>query len=458
MQQLDVELKNTPADIQSLRVLCAVNPGLNKEISETLCPSAQDIVLASNSPEGVLLAEKPGLVTKAKNTTVWVYVLDIEGLPLMPCKPQKAKRLLKEGKAKVVKRSPFIIQLTITVPKRNHEVILGVDPGWENVGFSVISESKELISGTLVLDGKTSERLEKKGNYRKNRRGRLWHREPRFNNRARPEGWLPPSTERRLRTINNLVKKLRKMLPIKDVIFEKANFDIQKIENPEISGADYQKGDMHEYQNMRSFLMAREHSKCQHCHKDFVKKSSHIHHNISRSEGGTNRSDNLVLLHERCHEIVHEKNIKFEECKSYKPNTFMNILNSRIAESKNVKITYGYITFIKRNELGMSKTHYNDAFVIAGGSNVQERCHHFEIIQRHRHNRSIQTNRKGYQPSIRTSNYRLQPGDLIWVGSKRFTVVGMQNYGKYIKVRESKKVIPTRTVTKVYNFGSLVWN
>ncbi len=56
-----------------------------------------------------------------------VYVISKHGKPLMPCKPQKARRLLKEQKAKVVKRTPFTIQLLYGSSGYKQDVILGVD-------------------------------------------------------------------------------------------------------------------------------------------------------------------------------------------------------------------------------------------------------------------------------------------------------------------------------------------
>ena len=40
-----------------------------------------------------------------------VYVLNKHGKPLMPCKASKARKLLRDNKAKVVRKTPFTIQL-----------------------------------------------------------------------------------------------------------------------------------------------------------------------------------------------------------------------------------------------------------------------------------------------------------------------------------------------------------
>jgi hypothetical protein len=131
--------------------------------------------------------------------------------------------------------------------------------------------------------------------YRRGRRNKLWYRKPRWANRKKKEGWLPPSTQRRYDTHLKIINQLKAILPVSSVTLEIASFDIQKIENPEIQGTGYQDGDMKGYQNMRSYLMARENGKCQVCGKIFDKgNTSHIHHIIERANRGTNRAKNLV--------------------------------------------------------------------------------------------------------------------------------------------------------------------
>jgi len=228
----------------------------------------------------------------------------------MPCSPRKARILLKEGKAKVKKNYPLVIQLIQATGEQIQECSLGIDSGYKNVGFSVITDKKEIVAGELILDQKTSERLTEKKMYRRGRRNKLWYRKPRFNNRKKSEGWLPPSVQRKFDTHISLIDKFKKLLPIKNVIVEVGNFDIQKINNPEIEGAEYQQGDMFGYQNMRSFLMARESGKCQLCGKKSSKGNGfHIHHIISISNGGTDSQKNLALLHNKCHNKLHKKSL-----------------------------------------------------------------------------------------------------------------------------------------------------
>ncbi len=445
MQKLLVELKNTSGDVQLLLVPCSVSSSLNRE--EIL--SVKSKVLANNNPEGVHSRHT------GRSLKPLVYVLSMGGAPLMPCTQTKAKRMLKKGGAHAVKRFPFTIQLNFECKNRVQKTTLGIDSGYENIGFSAVSETKELISGTVKLDGKTSARLTECRMSRRNRRNRLWHRKPRFLNRTKKEGWLPPSIQRRYDTHLNLINRLKKTLPISEVIIETANFDIQKILNPEIQGLQYQQGTLYEYQNMRNYLMAREHGKCQLCGKHFKGQPSHIHHCRQRREGGGSRAENLAVLHKGCHDKLHKKGLKLSKPKSYKPNTFMSIIHKKFyTDIPNVKITYGHITFIKRNELDLEKSHSTDAFVIAGGA-TQERSRTWNIEQKHRHNRAIQLNRKGFKPSIRTSIYRIQPKDLVRINNKWVETNGSHCKGKRIVI--NKKSVNINMVERVFNFGNLIW-
>lgn len=447
MQKITEKLKNTPRNVQSLLVPCSVSSSLNRVERVSVANKVRSVI----SPEGVQVQHT------RRSLKPFVYVLSKKGKPLMPCSYAKSKRMVKAGKARVIKRFPFVIKLNFKCENKTQKVILGIDSGYENIGFSAVSKTKELISGTVKLDGRTSKRLTERRMYRRNRRNRLWYRKPRFLNRAKPNGWLPPSIERRYQAHLNLISKLKKVLPIQKVVIETANFDIQKIMDPEINGIGYQQGDMYGYQNIRSYLMAREKGKCQLCGKSFKNQPSHIHHCKQRSKTGSNRVENLAILHKACHEKLHKQGLKLSKSKSYKPNTFMSIIHKRFWQDvDDLQVTYGYKTFVKRNKLGLEKSHSTDAFVIAKGS-LQERSHSWNIEQKHRHNRAIQLNRKGFKPSIRTSVYKIQPKDLIWAAGKVFSVIGVQNKGKYVKVKESTKVIPVRKVEFIYNFGVFAW-
>lgn len=439
--------KNTPRNASQVSGNCDLQ--LNK--GETL--SVASLKTCFNNPE-VNQSQHTGSLNDK------VYVISIEGKQLMPCTKAKAKKLLKSKRASVVRLYPFTIKLKFVCENQVQNVELGIDSGFGNIGFSAVTEKKEVMSGTVILDDKTSSRLTEKRMYRRGRRNKLRYRKPRFLNRGnKKEGWLPPSVQRRYEAHLKIINLAKTILPITKITIEIGNFDIQKLENPEISGTDYQQGGLYGYQNMRSYLMAREKGKCQLCKKEFSKKSpSHIHHCRERREEGSNRPKNLAILHKKCHIKLHKKNLKLSAPKVFKESAFMNIIKYKFKKDiPDIHITFGYKTFVDRNKLGIEKTHYNDAFVIAGGTN-RNRINPITIRQKHRNNRAIQMNRKGFAPSIRKKRYAIQPKDLIWIDGKKHIVSGIQNKGEYVKVENSKKVYPARQIEKIYHFGGFSYN
>jgi len=444
MQKLKQRNTYTPTDSPQVRSNCGLP--LNK--AQRL--SVSGLKTRFNNPDVDQPQHREGWTISVK-----VYVISVGGEVLMPTTPRKARVLLKQGKAKVIKRNPFTIQLTFETTSFIQPITLGIDSGYKNIGFSAVTGDKELISGEVKLDNMMSKRLQDRLMYRRNRRGRLWHREPRFLNRSKSEGWLPPSIQRRYDTHLNLINILKKILPIQKTIIETANFDIQKIMNPEIHGIDYQQGSLYEYQNIRSYLMAREHGKCQLCGKDFKGQPSHIHHCEQRNMAGSNRPKNMAILHKKCHEKLHKKGLKLPKPKSYKPNTFMTIIYKKFYQDVfGLKVAYGYETFIKRNELGLDKSHINDAFVIAGG-NGHTRANPLEVIQKRKNNRCLQKNRKGFAPAIRKQRYSIQPKDLVKIENKWIETAGCHCKGTRIMV--NKKSISIKLVESVYHVGTLIW-
>ena len=447
MQQIKGKLKNSPWDAP--QVPCSESRSLNRV--ERLSESG--IVRP-------LINSEVDLRSGMTEHNSRVYVLNMQGQPLMPTAPGKARKLLLQGKAKVVKRKPFTIQLNYASGETKQPITLGIDTGYSNIGFSAITETKELISGTLTMDDKTSSRLRERSMYRRGRRSKLWYRKPRFANRRKPEGWLPPSTQRRYDTHLNLIKRIKMILPISKTVIEVANFDIQKIMNPEIKGNGYQQGNLYGYHNMKSYLISRERGKCQLCGKDFKGQSVHIHHCRQRNEMGSDRPENLAVLHKTCHDNLHKKGLRLSKPKSYKPNVFMSIIHKKFYQDiPDMRVTYGYITFTDRKELGLEKSHATDAFVIAGGT-IHERVKTMELHHVHRNNRVLQLNRKGYRPSIKRDKSKANPYDLFWVKGKQYVCKGMFSMGRYICYGSTKKkeYFKFTDVEKIYRQGSIVWN
>jgi hypothetical protein len=309
-----------------------------------------------------------------------VYVLNKRGEPLMPCSGAKANRLLKDGKAVVVKRTPFTIQLTIATGENVQPLTLGVDSGYKNVGLSAVSEKKELFSSEVKLRTDVSKKLTERKQYRRTRRSRLWHRKPRFNNRTRPEGWLAPSIKHKLARHVKAVELVSSILPLSSVIVETAAFDIQKLKNPEILGKEYQNGEQAGFWNAREYVLHRDGHNCQACKGKSKDKVLNVHHVTQRTDGGTDKPNNLLTLCETCHKAYHAGRIKLGKVKvlkEYKAETFMSMVRWKLinilrALGYAVSHTYGYITKSARIALSLPKSHVNDAFCITGRT-VQKR-------------------------------------------------------------------------------------
>ena len=147
----------------------------------------------------------------------------------MPTKNAKARVLLKKKKAKVVSTIPFTIQLLYETTTYTQPITLGIDSGYLNIGFSAVTDTKELISGEVKLLQGMKERIYERSMYRRNRRSRLRYRKPRWNNRYIPKEWLAPSINHKLDSHLRFIEKLKKILPITYIVVEVSSFDIQCI-------------------------------------------------------------------------------------------------------------------------------------------------------------------------------------------------------------------------------------
>lgn len=334
-----------------------------------------------------------------------VYVLNMRGKPLMPTSPRKARKLLKNGKAKVVKLTPFTIQMMQSTGETVQPVTLGVDSGFKHIGISAVSEKKELYASEVILRDDIVKLISERSMYRRNRRNRkTWYRKPRFLNRSKPKGWLAPSIQNKFDTHVKVIEQVKRILPVTEVVIEVASFDIQKIKNPDITGKEYQNGEQSGFWNVREYILHRDGHICQHCKsrkKDIV---LNVHHLKSRQTGG-DRPDNLITLCKSCHDKFHkgEIQLKIKSSKGFKAEAFMTMVRWRLLEKISGTPTYGYLTKSRRIEVGIPKSHVNDAFVIAGGIN-QLRTVEYLTKQVRRSNRKLF---KGSRSHIKNTAPRL---------------------------------------------------
>jgi len=238
-----------------------------------------------------------------------VFVIDINKKPLSPCREAKARKLLKQGKAKIFKKFPFTIILNeAKETEENQEYRLKIDYGSKNTGLAILQNENVLWMAQIRHRTDIKANLDVRRGFRRRRRNNLRYRQPRFLNRKRKERWLPPSLESRVNNISTWVNKLQKLILLTHISYENVKFDIQLMQNPEISGIEYQQGTLQGYE-IREYLLEKFSRKCVYCGKQNVPLE--IEHIIPKSRGGTNRVDNLTIS---CHECNYKKgNMTAEE-------------------------------------------------------------------------------------------------------------------------------------------------
>lgn len=360
----------------------------------------------------------------------------------MPCKEAKARKLLKQNKAKVVRREPFTIQLLFHCENQIQDVSLGVDAGSKHIGLSATTEKKELYSADVELRNDVVDLISTRRQNRRTRRSRLRYREPRFNNRvhSKNKGWLAPSIEQKIGTHLRVVDNVCKILPIKNIIVETTSFDLQKIQNPDISGEEYQQGEQLGFWNVREYVLWRDNHKCQCCRGKSKDKILNVHHIESRKTGGDSPS-NLITLCKYCHTQCHKGNIQLhlKRKKTLRDATFMGIMRwsfyNRLKEKyPNVSMTYGYITKNTRIQNGLPKEHYSDARCISGNPQSEPLGYYFYLKKVRCHNRQTHKSnilkgghKKRNQAEYLVKGFRLF--DKVKYDGEEYFVFGRRNSG-----------------------------
>lgn len=382
-----------------------------------------------------------------------VYVLNQNGKPLMPCKPSRARKLLKENKAKIIKIEPFTIQLLHGSSGYKQEITLGVDAGSKVIGLSATTTKKELFSTEVQLRNDIVDLLSTRRQNRRTRRNRLRYRQPRFLNRVRSKnkGWLAPSIENKIQTHLTIIGKVYKILPVSKVIVEVASFDIQKINNPNISGRGYQQGEQMDFWNVREYVLFRDGHQC-HGKKGCKNKILNVHHIESRKVGGDSPS-NLITLCEECHNDYHKGKLELnlKRGQGFKDAAFMGIMRwsfyNRLKEMYPiVNLTYGYITKNTRIQNELPKEHRIDALCISGNPTVDRLDHYYFLKKVRCHNRQIHKAnilkggvKKLNQAQFEVKGFRLF--DKIQYQGKLYYIFGRRNTGFFdIRTLEGTKV------------------
>ena len=314
-----------------------------------------------------------------------VLVIDTEKRPLNSIHPAQARQLLRNGKAAIFRKFPF----TLILKESRHDASvqplrIKIDPGAKMTGISVVNDS----SGEVVFAAELQHRgfaikesLAARGQLRRGRRNRhTRYREPRFDNRKRPKGWIAPSLMSRVYNIETWVKRLIKFAPISDISQELVKFDTQLMQNPEISGKEYQQGTLAGYET-KQYLIEKWGRDCVYCGKPNLPLQ--VEHIVPKARGGSDRVSNLTLSCEKCNQKKGAKDIKYflkkepeklnkilaQAKKPLRDAAAVNATRFKLLET--LKATHlpietgsGGLTKFNRSQQKLEKTHWIDAAAV----------------------------------------------------------------------------------------------
>ncbi|EGJ28811.1 MULTISPECIES: RNA-guided endonuclease IscB [Moorena] len=324
---------------------------------------------------------------------MYTFVYDKNLFPLDPCHPARARKLLKKGRAKVFKRYPFtIVVLDRTVEDSvTHPYRLKIDPGSQKTGIAIVQEQTGRVTNAFEIEHRGQQikkSLDSRRKLRQRRRSRkLRYRKPRFLNRTRKEGWLPPSLESRIANVETWVRRILRVCPITALSQELVRFDMQKMQNPEISGVEYQRGELFGFE-VKEYLLEKWGRKCAYCSTDGVPLE--IEHIQALSQGGSNRVSNLTLACRPCNQAKGNQPVEMFLLK--KPDVLKRLLTKALTPLKDaaavnstrwellrrlkgyglpVETGTGGQTKFNRKLQGLAKTHWTDAACV--GTSTPER-------------------------------------------------------------------------------------
>ena len=433
--------------------------------------------------------------------TAATRVLSVDGMQLMPTRrPRHVRNLLEEGKAKIVCHRPFTIQLLYESKTFVQDIEKCVDTGYQYIGTSLKSETAEYDSKEIKLLGDEKQKHDDQRMHRRTRRNRKRYRKPRFDNRRKPEGWLPPSTQHKFDQHLREIEKDIETTPVTDVYIEVGEFDpalLKAIEKgePVPEGEDYQHGDLYRQYSLRAAVFSRDRHRCTVCGRGVEDGAIlHAHHALYWQGRHGNSLDELLTVCEKCHTTAnHQKGGKLWGLKPkaarLEDTTFMNVLRWKLYNTLRDKypeirihLTYGAHTKLSRNMLELEKSHANDAYAM-GRFHPSERADTVYTKKIRRNNRILEkfydakytdkrdgkektgkelgcerTNRREPRTGdknlrffrlkktqkgrrvIRTEHYPIRPGDTILFDRNKYISKGCHCNGKRVMLDNGKSV------------------
>jgi hypothetical protein len=309
-----------------------------------------------------------------------VYVINCDGKPLMPCLPVIARLLLKQGKAKCIKRTPFTIKLLYQTTSYTQNITLGIDTGSSKVGSAAVKDNGDVVYlSQIEIRNNVSDKMKQRSQYRRSRRTRKTrYRKARWLNRRNSikKDRFSPTMVSKINSHLKEIKFVKSILPITKTILETATFDPHALKNPEVLNNKwlYQKGINYGFANTKAYVLSRDNYTCQCCKGKTKDNKLEVHHIIFKKNKGSNEQDNLIVLCKTCHDSLHEGKISLKSGKvkgQLKHATQMNSIRKQLLKIVDCEETFGFVTKEHRQLMNLPKEHYIDAAVIASqGNNV----------------------------------------------------------------------------------------
>ncbi|MGB9886671.1 MAG: RNA-guided endonuclease IscB [Moorellales bacterium] len=406
-----------------------------------------------------------------------VYVLNKHGKPLMPCGPRKARVLLKEGRAKVVRYIPFTIQLLHGASGYRQEVYAARDRGLTQGVAAARKNGQVLLRLEVTGRRDISELICARASLRRGRRYRkTGYRPCRNQNRGCPKGWLAPSVAHLWYEHEKLRSLVESILPVTAWAEEVNRFDIRRMWDPGVKGRGYQEGPLKGKKNAREYVLERDSYRCVLCGSP---EDREAHHVVWRFRGGSDRPENLVTLCENCHARVTAGEVKLEAvAESYRWPARLNWLNLLFNSLEAVKVPAWEVKEA-RLALGLGKEHWCDALaalnsafgIVPRTKNLPPLLRGRFVRTRNRQLHRANPARGGKRPAAQGNRYlvnrrgvRVMRNDLVGaaVGGRR--VVGYVSTLRTSGIvrladwqgRELANVSASRLV-KLQNRDSIVW-
>jgi len=325
------------------------------------------------------LAEEQSIYLKGFKKMV--YVLNYDNSMLMPCSNVIARLLLKQGEAKVKRKTPFTIKLTSQTTDYTQPITLGIDTGSSKIGSAVVKDNGDVLYlSEIEIRNDITDKMKQRSKYRRNRRNRKTrYRKARWLNRKnsiKKDRFSPTMTSK----INSHIKEInfvKSILPITNIILETATFDPHALKNPAVLNNKwlYQKGVNYGFANTKSYILDRDNYTCQYCKGKTKDSKLEVHHIVFRRNNGSDEPENLICLCKTCHDKLHKGEITITKGKlkgQLKHATQMNSIRTQLLRLyPEARETFGYVTKEHRQIMKLDKEHYNDAISIANLNNVE---------------------------------------------------------------------------------------